>query len=246
MEQKPTNRFAVERGAREDLLHGRRVAFFGGSFDPPHIGHLAVARAARELLRLDEVLFVPVGRQPLKIGLGAAYEDRCAMTRIAIEGEPEFSVSMIDAPHAEDAPNYTAETLEALQGMMSKGGKLFCLMGADSLLALDHWHRGAEIPFLAEVIVASRPGEALEPLGEHLPMGLKLAVEEPEKLENGRLERWKIVDQGGRAALLNILPGLHNEVSATELRTAIQTGRGSEQLMPHAVLAYIHNHGIYT
>lgn len=246
MEQHPAHKWTREHGDREGVLHGERVAFFGGSFDPPHIGHLAVARAAQELLQLDEVLFVPVGRQPLKAGLGAGYEHRCAMSRIAIEGEPAFSVSMIDAPHDDNLPNYTAETLEALHGFLPKGGKLYCLMGADSLLALDRWQRGAEIPFLAEVVVASRPGEDLEPLRAHLPNGLKMAAEVPEKLRGGRLEQWKIVDQHGRAALLNILPGLQYEVSATELRTALQAGRGKEELIPPAVLTYIRSHGLYT
>ena len=66
-----------------------RVAFFGGSFDPPHLGHLAVARAARDAFQLDTVLFAPVGAQPLKPeGSAAGFEDRLAMTRLAIEDEP--------------------------------------------------------------------------------------------------------------------------------------------------------------
>ena len=67
---------------------GRRVAFFGGSFDPPHLGHLAVAWAAQAALGLDTVLFAPVGAQPLKpLGSSASYEDRLALTRLAIAGD---------------------------------------------------------------------------------------------------------------------------------------------------------------
>jgi len=83
----------------EQLAAGRRVAFFGGSFDPPHFGHLAVARAARAALELDAVLFAPVGVQPLKpSGSTASFEDRVAMTRLAIAGEERFEVSLADAP----------------------------------------------------------------------------------------------------------------------------------------------------
>lgn len=78
---------------------GKRIAFFGGSFDPPHLGHLAVARAARAALGLDRMLFAPVGAQPLKpAGLRASFEDRLAMTELAIAGEREFEVSLADAP----------------------------------------------------------------------------------------------------------------------------------------------------
>src|SRR5208283_3810372 len=95
---------------------GRRVAFFGGSFDPPHLGHLAVARAAQRALGLDTVLFAPVGAQPLKpVGATASFDDRVAMTKLAIAGEPGFAISLADAPKASGVPNYTLETLENLQ-----------------------------------------------------------------------------------------------------------------------------------
>ncbi len=82
-------------------MDSRRVAFFGGSFDPPHLGHVAVARAARDALRLDAVLFAPVGVQPLKPqGATAGFDDRLEMTRLAVAGEPGFEVSLIDAPRA--------------------------------------------------------------------------------------------------------------------------------------------------
>src|ERR1700728_4305611 len=95
---------------------GARVAFFGGSFDPPHIGHVAVARAARQALHLDRVLFAPVGLQPLKpTGPSASFEDRVAMTRLAIAGQPGFELSLADAPKAAGAaPNFTIDTLTTL------------------------------------------------------------------------------------------------------------------------------------
>ena len=136
-----------------------RVAFFGGSFDPPHRGHLAVARAARAAFRLDSVLFAPVGAQPLKpCSPGAAFADRLEMTRLAIDGEPGFSLSLVDAPRPDHEPNYTLETLLSLRAALPAGGLLFCLMGADSYLGLRGWRRAAEIPFAAPLIVASRPG----------------------------------------------------------------------------------------
>src|ERR1700690_3910097 len=106
-------------GRRVAFFSGSRVAFFGGSFDPPHLGHLAVARAARDAFHLDKVLFAPVGAQPLKPeGSAASFDDRVAMTRLAIAGEPGFTVSLLDAPKSSGAgdslPNYTIDTLNAL------------------------------------------------------------------------------------------------------------------------------------
>src|ERR1700723_1724503 len=89
----------VSTGQTTAAQPGRRIAFFGGSFDPPHLGHLAVARAARDAFHLDTVLFAPVGAQPLKPeGSAASFNDRLAMTRLAIAGEPGFAVSLVDGP----------------------------------------------------------------------------------------------------------------------------------------------------
>ena len=152
---------------------GSRVAFFGGTFDPHHLGHLGVARAARVALGLDSVLFAPVGTQPLKPqGTVASFEDRLAMTRLAIAGEPGFSLSLADAPRPSGEPNYTLETLFALRAQLPPPSALFCLMGADSFAAFRRWHRAAEIPFVAPLIVAFRPGESLDNLGSTLPEGL--------------------------------------------------------------------------
>ena len=110
---------------------GKRVAFFGGSFDPPHLGHLAVARAARAALRLDTVLFAPVGVQPLKPeGFSASFDDRVAMTRLAIEGETGFAISLADAPKANGEPNFTLETLERLRAELASHGSAsrFCVL----------------------------------------------------------------------------------------------------------------------
>src|SRR6476661_7108078 len=140
----------------------RRIAFFGGSFDPPHLGHIGIARAAQTALQLDTVLFAPVGSQPLKpFGSTATFEDRIAMTELAIRGLPNFAISFADAPDPSGEPNYTIDTLHRLQAQFPSA-QIFTLMGADSFLSLSRWYRGNEIPFVAPLIVASRPGQRLE------------------------------------------------------------------------------------
>lgn len=225
---------------------GSRVGFFGGSFDPPHLGHLAVARAARAALDLDIVLFAPVGAQPLKPkGSTAGFEDRMAMTRLAIAGEAGFEISLIDAPRPGDAPNYTFETLERLRFNLPPGTELFCLMGADSFIGLRQWHRAAEIPFAAALIVASRPGQTLSDLEAALPAGLTLAGCEDCKENGHELRSCRLTDATGRLATFFLLPGLHVEMSASAVRVQLNAGPLATGILPPAVRDYIAMHRLY-
>lgn len=227
--------------------HGTRVAFFGGSFDPPHLGHLAVARAARTALKLDAVLFAPVGAQPLKRqGATASFDHRLTMARLAVAGEPGFEVSLIDAPRADrpSRPNYTIDTLNLLRAVLQPGSELFCLMGADSYLGLRQWHRAAEIPFAASMVVASRPGQPLDDLGFALPEGLRLEPLQEASADGVELREFTIQDDSRRAARFYLLPGVHADISATAIRAALNTG-ASRELVPPAVTEYIRDHRLY-
>ncbi len=224
---------------------GSRVAFFGGSFDPPHNGHLAVARAARAALHLDRVLFAPVGTQPLKPhGSSACFDHRVAMTRLAIADEPSFEVSLIDAPTPAGRPNYTYDTLLALRAQLPPGSALFCLMGADSFLGLRQWHRAAELPFLAPLIVASRPGQQLTDIAAMLPPGLSLS-EPPAEPASPEFRRLTLRNTAGTTAPFYLLPGLHVDVSATQIRSQIRSAQSAAALLPPAVAAFIAAHQLY-
>ena len=138
-----------------------RVALFGGTFDPIHRGHLAVAGAAADAFALDKVLFAPVGRQPLKIeGTPTGFEDRMAMVRLAGEGDERFVATEVDAPRADWSPNYTVDTLETLRREMPDA-TMFVLVGVDSFLELPRWRRPERLVELADWIVVSRPGFSL-------------------------------------------------------------------------------------
>lgn len=231
---------------------GSRVAFFGGSFDPPHLGHLAVARAAQAALGLDTVLFAPVGAQPLKPhGSTASFEDRLAMTRLAIADQPGFVLSMADAPKAQGAPNFTIETLLALRAELPAGGEIFCLMGADSFAGLKRWHRAAEIPFAAPLIVASRPGERLDDLMAQLPEGLVVEAELPvdEKRSYGdkvhAVAGYSLRNSSGGLSPLYLLPGLEIPISASEIRAQLRLQEPDVAPLPAPVLDYIRTHNLY-
>jgi nicotinate-nucleotide adenylyltransferase len=236
----------------EAIRAGARVAYFGGSFDPPHLGHLAVARAARAALRLDAVLFAPVGAQPLKTaGATASFEDRVAMTRLAIADQPGMMLSLADAPRSAGAPNYTVETLTGLRLELPAGCSLYCLMGADSFLTLRRWHRAAEIPFLARLIVASRPGQRLDDWKAALPEGLTMAPADCAEKNAAAIEVrcYEITNATGARAPFYLLPDLEVEISASEIRARAQAGGAAEpeqrKLIPEAVADYLRVRGLY-
>ncbi len=238
---------------------GSRVAFFGGSFDPPHLGHLAVARAARDAFRLDAVLFAPVGAQPLKHeGSTASFEHRLEMTRLAIEGERGFAISLADAPRPlggsgppRRPPNYTIDTLVGLRATLKPGCALYCLMGADSFFGLRRWHRAAEIPFAAPLIVAWRPGQPLEGLKAALPQGLALepAPDDDRTESSVEVRAFCLVNPARARAPFYVLPGLDVEISATEIRAQIRGDSSNQtagrEVLPAAVREYIAQHGLY-
>ncbi len=235
-----------------------RVALFGGSFDPPHCGHLAIAQAASGALSLDRVLFAPVARQPLKTDLQqiARFHHRVAMTQLAIAGHPNFELSLLDAPTEQHRPNYTVETLERLRFELPSDTELFFLIGADSLQQFPRWHRAEEIPFLASLIVASRPGEsefALATPQSWLPLPLTPKPNSPRRMDaSSPCRSIRIAHSDGRAASIYFLDDLHFDISATRLRQSLArtmepfpSVSSMQNLLPKPVLAYILEHNLY-
>jgi nicotinate-nucleotide adenylyltransferase len=204
-----------------------------------------------------------VGAQPLKpSGSTASFEDRVAMTRLAIAGEHGFELSLVDAPRPSGQPNFTLETLLSLRDELPPDGVLFCLMGADAFLGLRGWHCAAEIPFVAPLVVASRPGKQLEGMRSALPDGLTLeALPQSAQAEFHRkaaqdrptIEPYLLLNAKGESTPFFILPGLEVEISASQVREAIQDQLGTSpsdplkelDLLPHAVLDYIRKRGLY-
>jgi nicotinate-nucleotide adenylyltransferase len=198
------------------------------------------------------VLFAPVGVQPLKpLGSTAAFADRVAMTRLAIAEEAGFAVSLVDGPKPLGAPNYTLEALLRLGGELPGGGTLFCLMGADSFAGLRGWHRAAEIPFAARLIVASRPGQKLDDLKAALPAGLTIeTVLKPQEMRSEiEVRCYSVRNQAGENAPFYLLPGLEIEISASDIREQVRGGSGGSEpgraLVPSPVSEYILAHGLY-
>lgn len=130
-----------------------RIGVFGGTFDPVHVGHLAIALAALESAKLDRIVFVPARRSPLKDrGPAAGEADRLLMLEAAVKGEPRFAVSRVELER--EGPSYTVDTLEALRA----DGELFLILGSDALADFPRWRSPERIRALAKILVARRPG----------------------------------------------------------------------------------------
>jgi nicotinate-nucleotide adenylyltransferase len=135
-----------------------RIGVFGGTFDPPHVGHLLLAADAREALNLDRLIFIPVWSQPLKVGTPpvASAQDRLEMVRLAVADDANYAVD--DAEINRKGLSYTVDTLEHL-AQRFKGAQLFLLMGQDSLKGFPNWRNPERIRALATVAVMKRSGD---------------------------------------------------------------------------------------
>ena len=197
-----------------------RVGFFGGSFDPPHRGHLAVALAAAQAFQLDRVLLAPTAQQPLKKrGASATFADRLAMVELLCHGHTPLKASSLDAPLQSGAPNFTIDTLNRLQHQLDATDEILVLVGADAFLDLRRWRQPEHLLAAAEWIVVSRPGLHRDQLHS-------LALT-PEQLHR-----------------VHWLDGVAEPASATVIRESLTKEGTSAWLLP-SVLDYIRSHHLY-
>ena len=195
-----------------------QLGVFGGTFDPIHYGHLAVAEEMRHALALDRVLFLPAGEPPHKRGWTISpAADRVAMTRLAIADNPAFALCLIDVER--DGPSFTADTLEELAQARPEA-ELFFIMGEDSLVDLPTWRDPARIVRAARLAVAARPGVTadLTDLERQLP--------------------------GLRERVIRV-PTLAIGIAGRDLRRRVAEGRPIRYLTPPAVEAYIRERRLY-
>lgn len=199
-----------------------RMGVLGGTFDPPHLGHLILAQEAHQALGLAQVLFVPAGEPWRKAGRELSpREHRLGMTRLAVTGNPLFAVSTIEADRP--GPSYTAETLAELRAQFGPQAEFFFIMGADSLADFPHWHDPLRILELARLAVAERPALADAGSEEGLPEELAQALR--------RCVVW--------------LPMPLVAISASAVRERVRRGLSIRYWVPEAVEEYIRRHGLY-
>jgi nicotinate-nucleotide adenylyltransferase len=216
------DRTTAWEGGPRPVVPGR-IGVLGGTFDPVHVGHLAVAEGARESLGFERILFMPAGHPWQKVATPVSpIEDRIAMVRLAIAGNPGFELTTAEAFGS--GPTYTAETMEALAAEERGAGRepdLWFIMSMETFLALPTWHDPARLLATCRLAVAQRPGyPAPEPgwFAERFPGYEDRAV---------------------------FLDGPAIDISARDLRARVSAGRSIRYLVPDAVVAYIGDHGLY-
>jgi nicotinate-nucleotide adenylyltransferase len=195
-----------------------RLGIFGGSFDPVHHGHLALARASQRQVALDEVWFMPTAVQPLKArGPQAGDKDRVEMLRLATSDQPAWRVCTLEIDRG--GRSYTIDTMRQLHEELPEA-LLFFLIGADALRDVAQWKEPREIFRLATPLVVHRPGEARPDLAA---LGALCTAE----------TRPQVVD----------MPLA--DVSSTEIRRRVAAGESLESLTPKAVCDYIETKSLY-
>ncbi|MBI3242720.1 MAG: nicotinate-nucleotide adenylyltransferase [Chloroflexi bacterium] len=195
-----------------------RLGIFGGTFDPPHFGHLALASATREQLKLDKVLWVVAGQSPLKQDRQLSPEEiRVEMVQAAIADNPAFTLSRVDLDRP--GPHYTVETLEILSRQFP-GAELYFLMGEDSLRDLPKWRRPGGLIRLALLAVLGRPGaEAdLDDLEGSIP---------------------------GVAARIVWVESPRLAIASSDIQQRVREGQSVEEMVPGEVRAIIEREQLY-
>ena len=141
-------------------MHSLKLAIFGGTFDPIHEGHLALAREAAVRFHLDRVLFVPAAHPPHKAGVThAPYADRVRMAELACQGDARFEVSRLEEGGAR---SYSIDTIDKLRARLAPGDQLYFLIGADAFAEIGTWHRWRDVVCGVRFLVVSRPGHVYQ------------------------------------------------------------------------------------
>ena len=213
------------------------VALLGGSFDPVHLGHVALAGLFGALLHPDQLRLVPAGNPWQKTNLKASAGQRVAMIALAFRAA-KIDVT-VDCQEIErssgGAPTYTIDTLRQLRAELGPDASIVFLIGADQLQRLDSWRDWRALFDYAHIGVGARPGFALTQ--SHLPRAVAQEIE----TRQGSLEQLRTTPSGR----IFLAEALAVDISATQIRAALQRGEQANSLISPVVLDYIQQHNLY-
>jgi nicotinate-nucleotide adenylyltransferase len=212
----------------------RCIALLGGSFDPVHNGHLALAKYFVGHLKPGEIRIIPAGKPWQKDNLQVSPADRVAMIHAAFD-EQRIPVTIDLQEIRRDTATYSIDTLQAIRAETGPDASLVFLLGADQLQQLNTWKEWLRLFDYAHICAASRPGFSID--AAHIPQ----AVAQQCRDRAGALEAIRDTPHG----LVYLATDLAVDVSSTEIRTALRSGERPEQFVPNAVLDYIEQHHLY-
>jgi nicotinate-nucleotide adenylyltransferase len=222
------------------------IGLFGGTFDPVHRGHVALARAAMERCRLNRVYFVPANVPPHKLRQPLTpFAHRFAMLALALASEKAFIPSLLEAPEDGDTkkpkPNYTIDTIRRLKQSLRNSDRLFLLIGMDAFAEVAKWHQAEALFRECEFIVGGRPGYSLADVANALPASLRPRAEVTKPFHKHAASGDLVLP----GATIHLLEDLRQPASATAIRHAAAGGKSLGRFLDPAVAAYIRKIGLY-
>jgi nicotinate-nucleotide adenylyltransferase len=226
--------------------HPRRIALFGGSFDPIHSGHLVVARAADRRFNFDEMHFIPASRPPHKLKQHLApFPHRFAMVSLACADHPHFVPSLAEA--GEDFSgtqlHYSVDTVRYFRHVYhGHGDRVFFIIGADAFLDIPMWKEYETLLGLCDFIVANRPGIRAEALRLVIPPDLMARPGAKRESESDSLSQ--VVARLHKSTIY-LLENISSDVSATDIRRRAHRGQSIQGLVSARVEEYILKQGLY-
>lgn len=216
----------------------KRIAFYGGSFDPIHCGHLAIAKTLLELFRLDEFYFVPAFHAPHKRDKKMSSPFcRYAMLALATNDEPAIKISTIEL-EAPEKP-YTIETLTKLKNHYADTARIFFVMGADSWNEINTWREWQRLLLLTDFIVVTRPEHEIEVA--HVTPEIRSRIVDLRKTDDTNQQ--PTTDETG----IFITDAVQLDVSSTRIRLAVSLQKGANwrKLVDESVVNYIEKYRLY-
>ncbi|MEN8257090.1 MAG: nicotinate (nicotinamide) nucleotide adenylyltransferase [Thermodesulfobacteriota bacterium] len=214
----------------------RRLGILGGTFDPVHLGHFAVAQAALDSLVLDQVLFIPSFKPPHKTERAITpFAQRLAMLKLALAGHPAFQVSDLEGERQDFS--YTIDTLQELRKRLGGETTLYFLMGFDAFVEMATWKQYRDIPRFADIVVINRPHS------QHGTMAL--AVQDVFGIQGGIFQKeegqWQLTTGG----LIHELVMDEVPVSSSAIRQALSAGEDVTAMLHPMVSSYIKENSLY-
>lgn len=199
----------------------RSIGVIGGSFDPVHYGHICLAEDARDMASLDKVVFMPARFQPFKLDRDiTSGKDRAAMLEIAVEGEPDLTVSTLELDA--ERISYTYLTLRELRTKFGSDDRIYFITGTDTFIELSTWYKGADILAENGIVVGIRPGYKEDEVWRKEAHYRKSFGTDVKIIHNRRLD-----------------------ISSTAIREKIMKGESTGGMLPDKVRDYIDEHGLY-
>jgi nicotinate-nucleotide adenylyltransferase len=226
------------------------IGLFGGTFDPVHLGHIALAREALEHCKLHKILFVPASVPPHKQSQALSpFIHRFAMLALATEEEKAFVPSLLEAAtnntdgrgDRKPKPNYSIDTVRRLKQSLKPNDTVFFLIGIDAFDQISSWHAAEELFRECEFVVAARPGYSLADVAKALPEKLRPRAEVMKPFQKHPAAGDLVLP----GVTIHLLDDLHQSASATAIRGAVSAGKSLGRFLDPRVADYIRKTGLY-